>query len=101
MLKVVVFKNFVHFKNKTFISLDVSKRRQAENSNDDEKPTTDISFLNIFVGANFSGKSTVLELIRRCMTEEVNASVTSSCDDNLVAYAFCKFDMDSDQNIIS
>lgn len=35
------------------------------------------------------------------MTEEINASVTSSCDDSLVAYAFCKFDMDPDPNIIS
>lgn len=97
MLKAIAFKNFVHFKNKTVIIFDDSIRRQSGNSNVDGRP----NFLNIFVGANFSGKSTVLELIRRCMTEEVNASVTSSCDDNLVAYAFCKFDMDSDQNIIS
>lgn len=101
MLKVIVFKNFVHFKNKTVISLDVSKREKAGKLNADIKPTTGINFLNIFVGANYSGKSTVLELIRRCMTEEINASVTSSCADNLVAYAFCKFDMDLDQNIIS
>lgn len=101
MLKVILFKNFVHFQNKTVISLDVLKKGQAGNSNADGKPTTGINFLNIFVGANFSGKSTVLELIRRCMTEEINASVTSSCDDNLIEYAFCNFDMDSDQNIIS
>lgn len=101
MLKAIAFKNFVHFKNKTVISLDVSKRGQAGKLNVDEKPTTHINFLNIFVGANFSGKSTVIELIRRCMTEEINASITSSCVDNLVAYAFCKFDMDPDQNIIS
>lgn len=101
MLKVIVFKNFVHFKDKTFISLDVSKNRQAGDLNVGGNPTTGHTFLNIFVGANFSGKSTVLELIRRCMTEEINASVTSSCDDNLVAYAFCKFDMDPDQNTIS
>lgn len=101
MLKVIVFKNFVHFKDKTFIPLDVSKRGKAGKSIVGGNPTTDNNFLNIFVGANFSGKSTVLELIRRCMTEEINASVTSSCDDNLVAYAFCKFDMDPDPNIIS
>lgn len=93
MLKVIVFKNFVHFKNKTVISLGVSKTEQAGKSNVVEKPTTG-NFLNIFVEANFSGKSTVLELIRRCMTEDVNASKTSTCDENLVAYAFCEFDMD-------
>lgn len=101
MLKAIVFKNFVHFKNKTVISLDVSKRGQAGKLNVYENPTTPINFLNIFVGANFSGKSTVIELIRRCMTEEINASVTSSCVDNLVAYAFCEFKMDQNQNIIS
>lgn len=97
MLKVIVFKNFVHFKDKNFISLD----GQAGDSNVGGNPTTGNNFLNIFVGANFSGKSTVLELIRRCMTEEIYASVTSSYDDSDVAYAFCKFDMDPDQNIIS
>lgn len=101
MLKAIVFENFVHFKNKTVISLDVSKRGQAEKSNVDKEPTTPNNFLNTFVGANFSGKSTVIELIRRCMTEEINASVTSSCVDNLVAYAFCKFEMNPGQNIIS
>lgn len=101
MLKVIAFKNFVHFKNKTVISLDVSKRGQAGNSNVDGKPTTGINFLNIFVGANFSGKSTVLELIRRCMTEKKNVSETSSCDEGLVAYAFCKFDLAPYDQIIS
>lgn len=48
--------------------------------------------LNIFVGANFCGKSTVLELIRRCMTDEINVSVTRSWDETKVAYAFCQFD---------
>lgn len=89
------------FKNKTVISLDVSKRGQAGNSNVDGKPTTGINFLNIFVGANFSGKSAVLELIRRCMTEKKNASETSSCDEGLVAYAFCKFDLAPYDQIIS
>lgn len=101
MLKAIVFKNFVHFEKKTVISLDVSKRGPAGKMNVNENPTTPINFLNIFVGANFSGKSTVIELIRRCMTEEINASVTSYCVDNLVAYAFCEFKMDQNQNIIS
>lgn len=55
MLKAIAFKNFVHFKNKTFITFDDSMRRQSGNSNLDGRP----NFLNIFVGANFSGKSAV------------------------------------------
>lgn len=101
MLKTIAFKMFVHFKDKTVISLDVPTEGQTGNSNEDGKAKSRSNFLNIFVGANFSGKSAVLELIRRCMTESINTSVTSSWDDNLVAYAFCKFDMDLDQKIIS
>lgn len=71
MLKTIAYKNFVHFKDKTVISLDVPTEGQAGN------------------------------LIRRCMTESINTSVTSSWDDNRVAYAFCKFDMDLDHQIIS
>lgn len=103
MLKTIALKNFVRFKNKTVISLDFSTRRQAGNSNAHLGPIsgTRSNYLNIFVGANFSGKSTVLELIRRCMTEDINASVSSSAVEGQVAYAFCEFDMDSSQKIIS
>lgn len=97
MLKAIAFKNFVHFKNKTVIIFDDSIRRQSGNSNVDGRP----NFLNIFVGANFSGKSTVLELIRRCMEENINTSVTSSADEKQVAYAFCKFQKGPDPVIIS
>lgn len=100
MLKVIVFKNFVHFKKRTVISLDVSKRSKAGNSNVGEKPIG-INFLNIFVGANFSGKSTVLELIRRCMTEKKNASETNFCDEDHNSYAFCEFDLAPYDQIIS
>lgn len=99
MLKTIALKNFVRFKNKTVISLDVSTRRQAGNSNANGGPISGTrsrpNYLNIFVGANFSGKSAVLELIRRCMTEDINASVSSSAVEGQVAYAFCEFDMDS------
>lgn len=57
--------------------------------------------LNIFVGANFCGKSTVFELIRRCMTDEINASVTRPYDETMVAYAFCQFDLLKHGEIIS
>lgn len=101
MLKVIVFKNFVHFKNKTVISFDAPKKERAGNSKGDGKQTTGLNFLNIFVGASFSGKSTVLELIRRCMTKRKNASETSSCNEGRIAYAFCKFDLAPDDQIIS
>lgn len=57
--------------------------------------------LNIFVGANFCGKSTILELIRRCMTDDINVSVTTSYDETMVAYAFCQFDLPPHGEIIS
>lgn len=57
--------------------------------------------LNIFVGANFCGKSTIIELIRRCMTDDINVSVTTSYDETMVAYAFCQFDLPQHGEIIS
>lgn len=72
---------------------------QSTNVHSGENP--DRNALNIFVGANFCGKSTVLELIRRCMSEDVNVSVTRSYDENTVAYAFCKFDLSPYGEIVS
>lgn len=92
MLKAVTFENLVHFKDKTFIYL----KRPCKNN-----ATVGVNGLNIFVGANFCGKSTVLELIRRCMTEEINVSVTNSFDKNLIAYAFCQFGLDGYDEVIS
>lgn len=60
-----------------------------------------VNNLNIFVGANFCGKSTVLELIRRCLTEEINVSVTNSFDENLIAYTFCQFGVDEYEEVVS
>ncbi|XP_061184586.1 uncharacterized protein LOC133192607 [Saccostrea echinata] len=61
--------------------------------------TENKSKLACFVGANFCGKSTVLELIRRCMTNEINVTVTRSFNENKVAYVFCKFDLHSKEVI--
>lgn len=103
MLKSMVFKNFVHFKDKTIINLYASQNRQNENqsTNAHSGDILDRNALNIFVGANFCGKSTALELIRRCMSEDVNASETRSYDEKTVAYAFCKFDLTSNGEIVS
>lgn len=89
MLKSMVFKNFVHFKDNTIINLYTSQKRQKENqsTNAHSGDILDCNALNIFVGANFCGKSTVLELIRRCMSEDVNASETRAYDEQTVAYA--------------
>lgn len=91
MLKTIALKNFVHFKDKTVIDFDESQSNE----------TLDHNSVHIFVGANFCGKSTILELIRRCMTEEINMSVTNSFNDNLIAYAFCKFTLQNYGEVIS
>lgn len=91
MLKTVAFENCVHFKDKTIIYLN------SENN----KSKVGVNNLNIFVGANFCGKSTVLELIRRCLTEEINVSVTNSFDENLIAYTFCQFGVDEYEEVVS
>lgn len=49
--------------------------------------------LNIFVGVNFCGKSIVIELIRRCMIDEINVLVIKLYDDRRMVYVFCKFDL--------
>lgn len=101
MLKAIALENFVHFKDKTVIDFDTSQtKKQSKKTSKKEEPA-DSKALNIFVGANHCGKSTVLELIRRCMTDEINVSVTNSFDDNLIAYAFCKFSLDGYDGVIS
>ncbi|XP_052720973.1 uncharacterized protein LOC128192386 [Crassostrea angulata] len=90
MLKTITLKNFVHFKDETVIHLDANK-----------KESDGCNSLNVFVGANFCGKSTIIELIRRCMTDEINLSKTSLCLEDSVAYAFCKFDDEIISGIIA
>lgn len=99
----MVLKNFVHFKDRTIITLNTSQRGQNENQSTDvhSGDNRDRNGLNIFVGANFCGKSTSLELIRRCMSEDVNVSVTRLYDEKIVAYAFCKFDLSQYGEIVS
>lgn len=89
MLRTITLKNFVHFKDKTVIQLTTSNIPASPNGN--RNGTDYCNSLNIFVGANFCGKSTIIELIRRCMTQEINLSKTKAYDNESVAYAFCKF----------
>ena len=172
MLKKIVFKNLVHFKDKTFIDFENYPKKQkrkakdktiigseniakkqkrkapeekvdpstgddrkavtsevvGEDGRDVDQQTTSLetvsdnvkagvespaapeafsedinelneSNLNVFVGANFCGKSTVLELIRRCLSDNINLSVTNSFDSQKIAYVFCEYELDSDRII--
>lgn len=120
MLKSITLEKFVHFKDRTVIDFDTTRRvkqskaslhKETTSSNasankkqrrDAEKEVTaGWNTLNIFVGANFCGKSTVIELIRRCMTDEINVSVTNSSDDSSFAYVFCQFNLSPYDEIIS
>ena len=153
MLKKIVFKNLVHFKDKTIIDFENYPKKQkrkapeekvdpstgddrkavtsevvGEDGRDVDQQTTSLetvsdnvkagvespaapeafsedinelneSNLNVFVGANFCGKSTVLELIRRCLSDSINLSVTNSFDSQKIAYVFCEYELDSDRII--
>lgn len=108
MLKAIVWENFVHFKDKNVISFntclnETTPQGAGSKTGTESKDTDAMIFndLNIFVGANFCGKSTVLELIRRCMTDEINVSETKPFNAQEVAYAFCQFNLDSYDFVIS
>lgn len=101
MLKTIALENFVHFKDKTVIDLDTSKRKTQSKKTSNKEVPADNKALSIFVGANHCGKSAVSELIRRCMTNEINVSVTNSFNDSSIAYAFCKFSLDGYDGVIS
>lgn len=88
-------------KDEPSTSTGAFETRMDSKSLDKKTTTTDSNALNFFVGANFCGKSTVLELIRRCMTDEINASVTRPYEETMVAYAFCKFYLPKHGEIIS
>lgn len=78
MLRGMVFENFVHFTERSI--LDFSKTKYGP---------------NIFVGASSTGKTAVLELIRRCMDIKLNSSLTNRCDERKTAYVFCEFEKES------
>ncbi|CAG2244606.1 unnamed protein product [Mytilus edulis] len=75
----MLFKNFIHFKEFQLLTF--------ENGS------------HFFIGANSSGKTSALEIIRRCMSSDINTSISSSYDENKNAYAFCKFDVPSSTRI--
>ena len=102
MLRCIVFENLVHFKKRQFIDFIKTPSKKTENESIDNSsgPTECTSFesgLNIFVGANFCGKSSVVEVIRRCMTENINMSQTSSFDPKSRAFVFSEFELETYQ----
>lgn len=74
----MVLKNFVHFE-KRFV-LDFSKKENGP---------------NIFVGASSTGKTAVLELIRRCMDRKINSSLTNRFNESETAWVFCEFGLEN------
>lgn len=78
MLRGMVLENFVHFKSR-FV-LDFSKTKNGP---------------NIFVGASSTGKTVVLELIRRCMDRKINSSLTNRFNESETAYVFCEFGVEN------
>lgn len=88
MLRGMVLQNFVHFE-KRFV-LDFSKTKNGPNIFVGNGP-------NIFVGASSTGKTAVLELIRRCMDSRLNSSLTNRAHSNERAYVFCEFYLDIDK----
>lgn len=74
MLRGMVLKNFVNFKERYFF--DFSKIGNGP---------------YIFVGASSTGKTAALELIRRCMGDKLNSSLTNRCNPNKIASVFCEF----------
>ena len=76
MLRRIILKNFVHFEEKQELELPLNS------------PI-------LFVGASPSGKTAVLELIRRCLDSKINSSLTSRANPSLSAYVFCTFSIDT------
>ncbi|XP_052066244.1 uncharacterized protein LOC127705931 [Mytilus californianus] len=79
MLRQMVFKNFIHFKDFQCLTFENGSY--------------------FFIGANSSGKTSTFEILRRCMSTDINKSISSSYDEKENAYAFCKFDVPSDTKI--
>ena len=74
MLRRVFLENFVEFKDKQTINFE-------ENGSP-----------NIFIGENGSGKSSLLEGIRRCLPSATSTTRSSVYDDQKPSYYVCKYD---------
>lgn len=79
MLRGMVLHNFVNFKERSEIVFSKTGNGPS-----------------IFVGASSTGKTVVLELIRRCMDDEKNTSLTNRCNPDEDAFVFCEYSIKHD-----
>ncbi|XP_056000043.1 uncharacterized protein LOC125655421 [Ostrea edulis] len=83
MLRAMVFHNFVHFEDKHLLNF-----REGNGA-------------TYFIGASSTGKTAVLELIRRCMCSTLNSSLTNRFNEEEHGYVFCQFARDgTEKNVI-
>ncbi|CAC5384554.1 unnamed protein product [Mytilus coruscus] len=71
MLRSIALHNFVHFNQEQRLVFEEGT--------------------NFIIGGNSTGKTAILELIRRCYSNNINTSTTSVFDKNELAYAVCHF----------
>ncbi|XP_060085319.1 uncharacterized protein LOC132564706 [Ylistrum balloti] len=71
MLRAVVFENFVCFRDRQIIQFQ-------------DGP-------NFLVGANATGKSSIFDLVRRCLSNKANTSTSRVTDEKFPAFALCKY----------
>ncbi|XP_052071069.1 uncharacterized protein LOC127709502 isoform X5 [Mytilus californianus] len=71
MIRSIAFHNFVHFNQEQRLVFEEGT--------------------NFIIGSNSTGKTAVLELIRRCYSNNINTSTSSVLNKNELAYAVCHF----------
>ncbi|XP_021340114.1 uncharacterized protein LOC110441325 [Mizuhopecten yessoensis] len=73
MLRAVAFQNFIYFRDHQSLEFE-------------DGP-------NFIVGPNASGKTAIFELIRRCLSNNANASTSRVADIHSPAFVICKFEI--------
>ncbi|KAK3103430.1 hypothetical protein FSP39_019151 [Pinctada imbricata] len=76
MLRLVAFENLINFKDRQCLEFKEG--------------------VNFLVGANSTGKSSILELIRRCHSVNLSSSVTNLLDDSKTGYVISRYEGLSD-----
>ncbi|KAK3101778.1 hypothetical protein FSP39_006282 [Pinctada imbricata] len=76
MLRLIAFENLINFKER--------QRLEFQDG------------VNFLVGANSTGKSSILELIRRCHSVKLNDSITNLLDDGKPGYVISRYEGLSD-----
>lgn len=79
----MVFRNFVDFQDKHILNF-----REGNG-------------VTYFIGASSTGKTVVLEMIRRCMCSTLNSSLTNRFNEKEHGYVFCQFARDGTEKKMS